>query len=194
MDRLSVHVGQRYSVIVEANQTPQNYYMRAELDEECFLTPGVITVPKLPEGLGRIQYQDGNDTFEQSVHITTASGPCQDMNPKTLENYYPQKAPSYNRSITLTMRFGKNKENELRGKRIHTLLKKKSLDKIVYDLFLVFALLFHLKGFLNNVTFNTQPQSPTLLNIWSVQDALSGENLVYYLNQPQYLQLVLQGQ
>jgi hypothetical protein len=32
------------------------------------------------------------------------------------------------------------------------------------------------------------------LNIWSVQDALSGENLVYYLNQPQYLQLVLQGQ
>jgi hypothetical protein len=64
----------------------------------------------------------------------------------------------------------------------------------VYDLFLVFALLFHLKGFLNNVTFNTQPQSPTLLNIWSVQDALSGENLVYYLNQPQYLQLVLQGQ
>jgi hypothetical protein len=90
--------------------------MRAQLDEECFLTPGVTTVPKLPEGLGRIQYQDGNDTFEQSVHVTTGNRPCQDMNPKTLENYYPQKAPSYNRSITLTMRFGKNKENELRGK------------------------------------------------------------------------------
>ena len=89
--------------------------MRAELDQECFFTPGVLKVPELPKALGTSQYQNGNDTFDNSVHQTAGDRPCQDMNPKTLENYYPQKAPSYNRSITLAMRFGHNTDNELRG-------------------------------------------------------------------------------
>lgn len=48
-------------------------------------------------------------------------------------------------------------------------------------------------GFLNNVTFNNHPESPTLLNMWSVQDSLAGDNLVYHIEEPQYIQVVVQG-
>lgn len=48
-------------------------------------------------------------------------------------------------------------------------------------------------GFLNNVTFNNHETTPTLLNLWSVQDGLVGDNLVYHIDKPQHIQLVLQG-
>jgi len=48
-------------------------------------------------------------------------------------------------------------------------------------------------GFLNNVTFNNHPDSPTLLNMWSVQNSLAGDNLVYQIEEPQFIQLVVQG-
>lgn len=115
VDRLTVHVGQRYSVIVEADQKPQKYHMRAELDRECFYTPDVLFVPELPKALGVIRYQDGNNTFKNSVHHAADGLHCQDMDTSALENYYPQAAPRYSRSITLAMRFGKNQENVLRG-------------------------------------------------------------------------------
>ncbi|KAG2187386.1 hypothetical protein INT44_005072 [Umbelopsis vinacea] len=163
VDRITLHVGQRYSVIVEANQTPQNYYMRAELDRQCFYTPGVVLVPELPKAIGTVRYVNGTDTYMKSKHhLEDTDRHCQDMDPSALENYYPQAAPSYSQSITLSMRFGKNKENVLRG-------------------------------FLNNVTFNNHPNSPTLLNMWSVQDSLSGDNLIYHIEEPQYIQLVIQG-
>jgi hypothetical protein len=103
-------------VIVEANQRPQKYYRRAELDAECFFTPGVLFVPELPKAMAVINYQGGEDTFNGSVHQASDGLHCQDMDPKTLENYYPSAAPEYNRTITLQMRFGKSKENNLRGR------------------------------------------------------------------------------
>jgi len=91
--------------------------MRAELDRQCFYTPGVVLVPELPKAIGAIRYVNGTDTFMKSMHHLEDTGRyCQDMNPSALENYYPQAAPPYSQSITLAMRFGKNKENVLRGK------------------------------------------------------------------------------
>jgi hypothetical protein len=29
--------------------------------------------------------------------------------------------------------------------------------------------------------------------MWSVQDSLSGDNLIYHIEEPQYLQLIVQG-
>jgi FtsP/CotA-like multicopper oxidase with cupredoxin domain len=116
VDRLTVHVGQRYSVIVEAKQQPQNYHMRAELDRECFFTPGVLTVPELPKAIGVVRYENGTDTFDNSVHHDSGDRHCQDMDPKILENFYPRSAPRYDQTFTLAMRFGKNKDNRLRGK------------------------------------------------------------------------------
>jgi hypothetical protein len=48
-------------------------------------------------------------------------------------------------------------------------------------------------GFLNNVTFNNHPDSPTLLNMWSIKNNLAGDNLVYQIEEPQFIQLVVQG-
>ncbi|CAM0138846.1 unnamed protein product [Umbelopsis sp. WA50703] len=162
VDRLTVHVGQRYSVIVEAKQQPQNYHMRAELDRECFFTPGVLTVPELPKAIGVVRYENGTDTFDNSIHHDSGDRHCQDMDPKILENFYPRSAPRYDQTFTLAMRFGKNKDNRLRG-------------------------------FLNNVTYNNHENTPTLLNLWSVQDGLAGNNLVYHIDKPQHIQIVLQG-
>jgi hypothetical protein len=64
---------------------------------------------------------------------------------------------------------------------------------MVYWVFIITLMLQYVKGFLNNVTFNNRPNSPTLLNIWSVQDSLAGDNLVYTFDEPQYIQIVIQG-
>ncbi|KAG2175616.1 hypothetical protein INT43_001263 [Umbelopsis isabellina] len=113
VDRLSVHIAQRYSVIVEANQEPQNYYMRAELDTECF-HGNATELEGYKPALATIVYEDGEDTFEGSVAAKMMTPHCQDMNGQALVNYYPVPAPPYDDSLTLRIKFGRN-GTRLRG-------------------------------------------------------------------------------
>jgi iron transport multicopper oxidase len=107
VDRLSLHVAQRYSVIVEANQQPQNYYMRAELDTQCFhgKTEGL---EEFQPALAEIRYEDGKDTFDGSIAVKDSVPHCVDMNGESLVNYYPMAAPAYDDSLTVRVRFGRN--------------------------------------------------------------------------------------
>ncbi|KAI8581053.1 hypothetical protein K450DRAFT_208114 [Umbelopsis ramanniana AG] len=113
VDRLTLHVAQRYSVIVEANQTPQNYYMRAELDTQCFHGEAE-TLEDYPPALAEVSYNDGEDTFDGSVAAKDTMPHCADMNGESLVNYYPVAAPPYDESIVVRVRFGKN-GTRLRG-------------------------------------------------------------------------------
>ncbi|KAM3588569.1 hypothetical protein VKS41_001011 [Umbelopsis sp. WA50703] len=113
VDRLSVHIAQRYSVIVEANQEPQNYYMRAELDTECF-HGNATELEGYKPALAEVVYEDGEDTFEGSVAAKMMTPHCQDMNGQALVNYYPIPAPDYDDSLTVRIKFGRN-GTRLRG-------------------------------------------------------------------------------
>jgi FtsP/CotA-like multicopper oxidase with cupredoxin domain len=113
VDRLSLHVAQRYSVIVEANQEPQNYYMRAELDKECFHGDAEL-LAEYPPALAEVRYEGGDDTFEGSIAAKDTLPHCADMNGESLVNYYPISAPRYDDSVVVRVRFGRN-GTRLRG-------------------------------------------------------------------------------
>jgi iron transport multicopper oxidase len=113
VDRLAVHVAQRYSVIVEANQAPQNYYMRAELDTQCFHGKAKELASFKP-ALAEVIYEDGEDTFGGSVAAKNTLPHCHDMNGESLVNYYPIAAPTHDDSLIVRVRFGRN-GTRLRG-------------------------------------------------------------------------------
>lgn len=113
VDRLTLHVAQRYSVIVEANQEPQNYYMRAELDTQCFHGEEE-TLENYPPALAEVNYEGGEETFDGSIAAKDTTPHCADMNGESLVNYYPIAAPQYDESIIVRVRFGRN-GTRLRG-------------------------------------------------------------------------------
>ncbi|KAF9164890.1 laccase [Actinomortierella ambigua] len=52
VDKLRIDVGQRYSVVLNADQQINNYWMRAEMDTTCFSDPGKVD----PLVLGILRY------------------------------------------------------------------------------------------------------------------------------------------
>lgn len=63
---VNVNLGQRYSIIVHANQTAGNYAMRASLSKTCFLNLSPAGSPGLESGgyqaVGVLSYDDTSET------------------------------------------------------------------------------------------------------------------------------------
>ncbi|RUS16125.1 multi-copper oxidase [Endogone sp. FLAS-F59071] len=104
VNSLPINVAQRYSVIVNANQQPAEYFMRAELETSCYpvLAPQLEAVVQ-----GTILYV-GAKAGLVSTGVTGGSEnvtECQDFDPKLLKPFYAEDAPVPNQQVTLNVVF-----------------------------------------------------------------------------------------
>ncbi|KAG2187209.1 hypothetical protein INT44_004881 [Umbelopsis vinacea] len=101
--RIPINVGQRYSVIVQANQKAQKYYMRAQMDTACLDLGEVIAKESL--ALAPVIYKGGASTFNSSVDWADQLVDCQDLDYTVLRPYHAQVAPTAAEQITLSWDF-----------------------------------------------------------------------------------------
>jgi FtsP/CotA-like multicopper oxidase with cupredoxin domain len=104
VNRLPIHVAQRYSVILHTNQTATNYWMRAWMNTFCF---GDTNVPVLdPNVHALVSYT--NTTYEptESVDWTTALElECRDLSITDLVPLVPESAPAPDHAYTIEVTF-----------------------------------------------------------------------------------------
>ncbi|CAG8558802.1 570_t:CDS:2 [Diversispora eburnea] len=88
---LPIHVAQRYSVIVTANQKVDNYYIRASIMENCLLprTPETINYNSSinPNATGILHYHGANNEKPTSTAYPITFDPCQDLNADAIRPY-----------------------------------------------------------------------------------------------------------
>ncbi|CAM0138715.1 hypothetical protein VKS41_008452 [Umbelopsis sp. WA50703] len=101
--RLPINVGQRYSVIVTANQKHQNYYMRAQMDQACLDLGEVIAKESL--AIAPVVYAGGSKSFNNSVDWSDQLVDCQDLDYTVLRPYQVQAAPTAAEQIMLSWDF-----------------------------------------------------------------------------------------
>jgi len=83
IQRLRIHVAQRYSVILTANQTATNYWIRAEMNTYCYSGPNPVLDPDVR---GILSYTNTSSTpGSASIDWSTALDlACEDLNDTTL--------------------------------------------------------------------------------------------------------------
>ncbi|KAG0288202.1 hypothetical protein BGZ96_007990 [Linnemannia gamsii] len=94
VQRLPIHVAQRYSVLVHADQAVGNYYVRATMNTKCFFSSNPALDPFVK---AVIHYTDAPDT--QSVNSVDWTDPsmapfCLDLALDMLHPYNAQPAPT----------------------------------------------------------------------------------------------------
>jgi len=112
---LPIHVAQRYSVLVQANQTADNYYVRATMNTNCFFTSNRALDPFVK---AVIHYETApvTESFDSSNRTVPSMAPlCVDLALDMLHPYNVQPAPTADASyrIEFTMRPGS--DGSLRG-------------------------------------------------------------------------------
>ncbi|KAG0051271.1 hypothetical protein BGZ83_003905 [Gryganskiella cystojenkinii] len=105
VQRLPIHVAQRYSVLVHANQTVNNYYVRATMNTNCFNQPNAA----LNEFVKAVVHYEGAP-ITQDCNSTdwTVSGwapVCVDLGMDMLHPYKVQPAPVADVSYTINFAF-----------------------------------------------------------------------------------------
>jgi len=105
VQRLPIHVAQRYSVLVNANQTVGNYYIRATMNTNCFNNPN----PALNEYVqGVIHYEGAPVTQDFNSTDWTVSGwapVCIDLALDMLHPYAALPAPTADVSYQINFSF-----------------------------------------------------------------------------------------
>jgi FtsP/CotA-like multicopper oxidase with cupredoxin domain len=97
VNRLPVAIGQRYSVIVTADQPVSNYWIRATLEEGCLLTNDVtINVNSAINytATGILRYDGATETLPTTTESTDVVQPCLGLPPNFLKLFYPRAVPT----------------------------------------------------------------------------------------------------
>ncbi|CAG8498324.1 4808_t:CDS:2 [Ambispora gerdemannii] len=90
--RVPVHAGQRVSVVVIANQAADNFWMRGEIDVQCYFQPPVNLDPKFN---AIVHYEGAKENVDPTTKPwTDALEHCIDLNPNTLKPLNPELIPS----------------------------------------------------------------------------------------------------
>lgn len=90
--RFEIHVAQRYSVILNANQTATNYWLRAQMNEFCFTGKNDVLDPDVR---ALITYTNSTDAPTESVDWSDATDvACMDLNSTRLVPTVAQQAPT----------------------------------------------------------------------------------------------------
>jgi hypothetical protein len=100
--RLPINVGQRYSVIVTANQPIDNYIMRSEFEKTCMPDDAA----KLPI-IKAIVHYDGapEDIVPGDAPWTDFLLECIDLDQNTLKPLYEETLPAVTKEMELTIAF-----------------------------------------------------------------------------------------
>ncbi|RKP12581.1 Cupredoxin [Piptocephalis cylindrospora] len=124
IDRLSLHVAQRYSVIVEANAEVDNYWMRAEMMTDCFRVNNAILDPMV---LAEVRYDGsavGEPTSEPVTSTSLTTGNCEDLDFRLLAPVVPQRAKEPTKQFIFNVTFGPDDQNITRA----------FLNNVTYDI------------------------------------------------------------
>jgi FtsP/CotA-like multicopper oxidase with cupredoxin domain len=101
---LKIASAQRYSFVLNANQTAQNYWMRAEMDTNCFFVQNPVLNPTV---LGILAY--GNNTALPGVESVGWNNPmdplCEDLNSTLLVPSVVQQAPPADNLFVIQVSF-----------------------------------------------------------------------------------------
>jgi FtsP/CotA-like multicopper oxidase with cupredoxin domain len=82
VNRLAIHIAQRYSVILTANQTATNYWIRAQMNTFCFSNPNPVLDADVR---ALLTYTNTTTTPSDSADWSTALQPaCEDLDASTL--------------------------------------------------------------------------------------------------------------
>jgi FtsP/CotA-like multicopper oxidase with cupredoxin domain len=91
VNRLPIHVAQRYSIVFHANQTATNYWFRAHMNDLCFSSENAILDTDVR---ALITYTNSTSDPTESVDWATAlDTQCEDLSPSSLVPYDPMPAP-----------------------------------------------------------------------------------------------------
>ncbi|KAG0369235.1 hypothetical protein BGZ54_010522 [Gamsiella multidivaricata] len=105
VQRVPIHVAQRYSVIVQANQAIGNYWIRAAMNTNCFnvdngaLNPNTTAIVHY-EGASNSQQADTQDWGSKPW-----PGRCLDLTSEMLKPFFARDAPPADVQIILDMSF-----------------------------------------------------------------------------------------
>ncbi|KAI8598138.1 multi-copper oxidase laccase-like protein [Dissophora ornata] len=105
VQRIPIHVAQRYSAIVHANQTTGNYWVRADMNTNCFNVDNPALNPNIKaiihyEGAPSLQEANSKD-WESSAW----SAYCVDLTTEMLKPYLAMDAPAADIQVYLDMSF-----------------------------------------------------------------------------------------
>ncbi|CAG8621096.1 7047_t:CDS:2, partial [Racocetra persica] len=108
VQRLPINIGQRYSVIVNANKPIDSYWMRAEMETSCF---AVVSPTLNPIVKAIVKYEGCKSQTPSSSAWSDIVQNCTDLNPNQLQSYHPQQIPEADEQIKLIVTFRPDENN-----------------------------------------------------------------------------------
>ncbi|CAG8831272.1 19521_t:CDS:2, partial [Racocetra persica] len=102
LNRLPINVAQRYSVIVKADKPVDSYWMRAEIQTQCFPMQNPILDPMVK---AIITYEGSSKQIPVSTAWNDKVTDCVDLDSNKLEPYYSQHIPDVDTTINLFVNF-----------------------------------------------------------------------------------------
>ncbi|KAF9344396.1 hypothetical protein BGX26_004422 [Mortierella sp. AD094] len=105
VNRIPIHVGQRYSAIVQANQAVGNYWIRAVMNTYCFNTDNGALDPNTTAILHYTGAPDSMQANSQDWGSRPWTGRCLDLTSDMLKPYVAQDAPPADMQIIPDMSF-----------------------------------------------------------------------------------------
>ncbi|KAF0465097.1 multicopper oxidase [Gigaspora margarita] len=111
--RLPINIAQRYSVIVTADKPIGKYWMRSEMETDCFAKQS-DTLNPLVKAIVEYEGSDGNDN-PSSTAWTDSQGTCIDLDTSNLKPYKVQTIPDADYKLTLNVSFQPDDKNVTRG-------------------------------------------------------------------------------
>ncbi|CAG8778865.1 33390_t:CDS:2, partial [Gigaspora margarita] len=110
--QLPLHIAQRYSVIVEANQDAKDYWIRATMSKECIFNNGNTTINHDSainyNVTGILSYEGSSNKSPDSTPFTDDLTPCRNLDSKLIKplTASPPKEPT--QTISYNVTFGTN--------------------------------------------------------------------------------------
>ncbi|CAG8614467.1 19884_t:CDS:2, partial [Racocetra persica] len=112
VNRLPINVAQRYSVIVKADKSVDSYWMRAEIETQCFPIQNPILDPMVK---AIATYEGSSKQTPVSTAWNDKVTDCVDLDPNKLEPYYSQHVPDADTTINLFVNFRRDEKNITMG-------------------------------------------------------------------------------
>ncbi|CAG8534192.1 4898_t:CDS:2, partial [Racocetra persica] len=114
VNQLGLHIAQRYSVIVEANQDGGNFWMRANMSESCIgKNNRTINANSLLNNdvRGILSYEGSDDKVPNSQAFPDEVTPCRNLDSKKLKPLADAPCPDKTDSLSLNVTFGRSAKN-----------------------------------------------------------------------------------
>jgi FtsP/CotA-like multicopper oxidase with cupredoxin domain len=119
VNKLPVAIGQRYSVIIDANKKVDNYWMRATIDNRCI--PTINNTINADSAInynvtGILRYEGADFNYPRSTEFSDNVDTCLGLGSNRLKMLYPEQLPGpVTNKILFNITFGQDDRNIARS-------------------------------------------------------------------------------